>query len=82
MTEKPKEASKKRASCIFRVLHTIALPAGDYGGPGDIVDLSDCADESIRWHLEHGAIETADGVPVNQLKGKRAAGRPCPPCNK
>lgn len=71
----------KRESCIFKALSFIALPAGDYAAPGDIIDMSDCADESIRWHLENGAIETADGKPVNKLSGKRDADRPCP-CNK
>ena len=70
-----------RKKCVFRALDVLALPAGDYAAPGDIVDLSDCQDESIRWHLAQGKIETADGKPVNQLSGKRAEDRPCP-CNK
>ena len=75
-----------RDSCTFRVFIPLCIRASGDWIPGTkeapvIADLSDVADEMIRWLLERGSIETADGEPINKASGKRGEDRPCP-CNK
>jgi len=76
-----KTAQKIKTNCIYRTLAPIVIGAtGPWVGAGEIVDLSDSADECIRWLLEHGYIETADGEPVNTPTG--VVERPPCPCGK
>lgn len=84
MTKQTEEL--KRISCVFRVFTPLCIRASGAWIPGSlaepvIADLSDVDDKMIRWLLEHKAIETADGEPINVPTGKRAGKRPCP-CNQ
>ena len=74
---KPK--GKARESCVFLVNTPLCIRAsGQWINAGQIADLSDCSDAFIRWALEHGAIETADGEPVNVPTGNVIDRAPCP----
>lgn len=74
---------KIRTDCIYRVFTSLVIRASNQWIPASrakplIADLGDCSDEMIRYLLEHGAIETAEGEPFNKAIG--AVGRPPCPC--
>ena len=86
MSNTEQKQQKARESCIFRVFTPLVIRAsGDtIWGTQDapvIADLSDVADVMILWLLASGAIESADGEPVNKPTGKTAR-KPCPCKNK
>lgn len=75
-------AAKIRTSCTYRALRTLAIRAsGQWIPAGEIADLSDCTDESIRILLEKRYIETAEGEPFNTPTGQVINRPPCP-CQK
>ena len=83
LDEVKKPKGKMRESCVFLCHTPLAIRAsGQYINTGQIADLSDCEDAFIRWALEHGAIETSDGEPVNVPTGNVIDRKPCPCQNK
>ena len=73
--------AKARESCVFLVHSALCIRAsGQWIPAGVVADLSDCEDAFIRWALDNGVIETADGEPVNQPTGN--VDRPPCPCQK
>ena len=73
---------KARASCIYRVFTPLCILATNQWIPATrqqplIADLSDVCDEMIRWLLDGGAIETAEGEPFNKPTGA-VRRKPCP----
>jgi hypothetical protein len=56
----------KDSRCTYRVLSNIVLTTDHrVYKPGAIVDMSHLPEESIRYFVERGYIETADGEPEN-----------------
>ena len=80
------QEQKIRTECIYRVYTNLCIRAtgqwikASRDEPA-IAELSDCEDASLRWLLDTGAIETADGEPVNIPQGDVVKRKPCP-CGK
>ena len=52
---------------VYRVLKPIILSTtGQEKAPGAIVDLSHLPPDSLKWFLDNGFFETADGEPENE----------------
>jgi len=63
---------------VYRVLQPIVLSTDrQIYLPGAIVDMSHQTREGIRWFIDRGIIETADGEPEN-VPAKQA--EPCKNC--
>jgi hypothetical protein len=63
---------------VYRVLQPIVLSTDrQIYSPGAIVDLSHQTQAGIRWMIDNGLVETADGEPEN-VPAARAA--PCKNC--
>jgi hypothetical protein len=57
----------KDSQPIYRVLQPVILSTDrQIYLPGAIVDLSHLPEESIRWFVQQGIYETADGEPENK----------------
>jgi hypothetical protein len=77
------EERKIRGGCVYRALVDLCLVStGDWIPKGSIVDLSDSTDKCILARLRQGAIETAEGTPINTPLGKITRTEPCPCKNK
>ena len=86
MGETKEPEQKIRTACIYRVFTNLCIQkTGQWIKASQkepaIADLSDCEDASLRWLLDNGAIETADGEPVNIPLGDVVKRKPCP-CGK
>jgi len=66
-----------RQTPVYRVLKPVILNMQRMYLPGAIVDLSHLPQESIRWFIENGYYETADGEPENEPAAKAAPCRNC-----
>ena len=68
---------------IYRVLRPVILTTDRrMYMPGAILDLSHLPEESIRWFVDHGFYETADGEPENVPQSIESARRERDCCNK
>ena len=72
--EKPVGLQDGRKTQTYRALRRVIVNRQWEAEPGDIVDLSHLPRESIRWFLDNGYYETADGEPINP------PAEPAPPC--
>jgi hypothetical protein len=77
--------AKAREGCIYRVFTPLCIRASNQFIPGSqerpvIADLSDVDDAMLKWLLNGGLIETADGEPINKATG--AVSRPPCPCSE
>jgi hypothetical protein len=82
---KAQEILKAREGCIYRVFTPLCIRASSQWIPGSranpvIADLSDVEDAMLKWLLNGGLIETADGEPINKPTG--AVARPPCPCSE
>lgn len=63
---------------VYRVLRTLILSTTrQVCEPGAIIDMSHQTQAGLRWYIENGLIETADGEPENEPAAKAA---PCKNC--
>ena len=63
---------------VYRVLRTLILSTNrQIYEPGAIIDMSHQTRAGVRWYIEQGFIETADGKPENDPAAKAA---PCKNC--
>jgi len=79
--EKPKQPfslSGEPQAQTYRALRRMVVNRQWEAEPGDIVDLSHLPQESIRWFVQSGYYETADGEPINP---PGAPVEPCKNCN-
>jgi hypothetical protein len=72
----------KDSKPIYRVLMPIILSSNRMTYmPGQIVDMSHLPDASIRYFVDGGFIETADGKPENEPQSVKSAARERPCCD-